>query len=132
MAGGKNMHERGMQIFEGDGLLTTPKNTSYKQGNAIISMKNACGERRLFKNPIAVAGARAGKRHSGSLPLTLRYPACRCATLCGHGREACLAVLIEKHENECAPARADQQSERTRWFGRSARIAARSLLNAAI
>ena len=55
------MHEGGMQIFKGDGSLTTAENRPHKQEKAIIDVKNGCGERRLFKNPIAVAKSRAGE-----------------------------------------------------------------------
>jgi integrase len=81
MAGGTNMHEGEMQIFEGDGLLTTPEITAHKQGTAIISVKNGCAKYRLSKThlhwPLAApvilrtdrCCQRSGIRHASAQPV---------------------------------------------------------------
>ena len=58
------MHERGMQIFEGDGLLTTPKSTPYKQGNAVISMKNGAAKEGSSKTRLQLPKPARVKLHS--------------------------------------------------------------------
>ena len=58
------MHEGGMQIFEGDGLLTTPETTAHKQGKAIIPVRNGRAKKGISKNPIAPAKGSSGETPS--------------------------------------------------------------------